>query len=131
MATMIPENVKEFTTEGEGQFYKFLEAVAKPDSRHIAWYTPHIEGKEPDFILYSQNVGLIVFEVKDWALDQIREANPQNFRLQIGYKIESRKNPFQQARDYLYDIVDKIKKKALRAVKREFCLLNSGFCLKN
>jgi superfamily I DNA and RNA helicase len=43
-------------------------------------------------------------------LDQIREANPQYFRLQVGYDIESRKSPFQQARDYLYDLVDIIKK---------------------
>ena len=76
MATMIPENVEEFKTEGERQFYKFLEAVAKPDAGHITWYTPDIEGKEPDFILYSRSVGLIVFEVKDWVLDQIREVNP-------------------------------------------------------
>ena len=109
MATMIPENVETFTTEGEGQFYKFLEVAAKPDSRHITWYTPNIEGKEPDFILFGQNVGLIIFEVKDWMLDQIREANPQYFRLQVGHGIESRKSPFQQARDYLYNLVDKIK----------------------
>ena len=96
MATMIPENVETFTTEGEGQFYKFLEVAAKPDSRHITWYTPNIEGKEPDFILFSQNVGLIIFEVKDWMLDQIWEANPQYFRLQVGYDIESRKSPFQR-----------------------------------
>jgi superfamily I DNA and RNA helicase len=110
MAIMIPENMEEFKTDGERQFYKFLEAVAKPDSRHITWYIPNIEGKEPDFILFSQNVGLIIFEVKDWIVDQIQEANPQFFKLKIGYKIEPRKNPFQQARDYLYDIVDKIKK---------------------
>jgi hypothetical protein len=109
MATMIPENVEEFKTEGERQFYKFLEAVAKPDAGHITWYTPDIEGKEPDFILYSRSVGLIVFEVKDWVLDQIREANPQYFRLQVGRDIESRKNPFQQASDYKYNLVDKIK----------------------
>jgi len=29
---MIPENVETFTTEGEKQFYRFLESVAKPDS---------------------------------------------------------------------------------------------------
>jgi hypothetical protein len=110
MALMIPENVETFTTVGERQFYKFLEAVAKPDTRYIIWYTLNIAGKEPDFILFIQNVGLIIFEVMDWMLDQIREANPQYFRLQVAYEIESRKNPFQQARDYLYDIVDKIKK---------------------
>jgi hypothetical protein len=32
---MIPANVERFTTEGERQFYKFLESVAKPDSRNI------------------------------------------------------------------------------------------------
>jgi hypothetical protein len=107
---MIPENVEAFKTDGEGRFYRFLQAVARPDEQHIAWYTPDIEGKEPDFIFFSRNVGLIVFEVKDWMLDQIQEANPQHFRLQVGRDIESRKSPFQQARDYLYDLVDKIKK---------------------
>ena len=109
MAIMIPENVEEFKTDGERQFYKFLEAVARPDEQHVTWYTPDIWGKVPDFIFFSRNVGLIVFEVKDWALDQIREANPQYFRLQVGHEVESRKNPFQQAKDYLYDLVDKIK----------------------
>jgi superfamily I DNA and RNA helicase len=109
MAIMIPENVEEFKTEGERQFYKFLEEVAKPDAGHITWYTPDIEGKEPDFILYSRSVGLIVFEVKDWMVDQIRKADPHSFRLQVGSDIETRKSPFQQARDYLYDLVDKIK----------------------
>lgn len=33
MATMIPENVENFKTDGERQFYKFLEAVAEPDSK--------------------------------------------------------------------------------------------------
>ena len=65
MATMIPENVGRFTTEGEKQFYRFLESVAKPDSQYIAWYTPDLKGKEPDFILFGDKIGLIVFEVKD------------------------------------------------------------------
>lgn len=101
MATMIPENVEEFKTDGERQFYKFLETVARPDEQHITWYTPDIECKAPDFILFSRNVGLIVFEVKDWMPDQIREANPQYFRFQVGYQIKSRKSHFQQAKDYL------------------------------
>ena len=106
---MIPENVERFTTEGERQFYKFLESVAKPDSQFIAWYTPDLKGREPDFILFGDKVGLIVFEVKDWALEQIREANPQHFILSIGGKTKSRKNPFQQARDYFLYLMDTIK----------------------
>ena len=109
MATMIPKNVEIFTTEGEKQFYRFLESVAKPDSQYIAWYTPDLKGKEPDFILFGDKIGLIVFEVKDWALEQIREANPQYFILSMGGKTKSRKNPFQQARDYFLYVMDTIK----------------------
>ena len=29
MATMIPGDIEEFETEGEGTFYKFIEGVAK------------------------------------------------------------------------------------------------------
>jgi len=109
MALMIPDGVNSFTTEGEKQFYRFLEAIAKPDSRYITWYLPDIKGKEPDFLFFSDELGLIIFEVKDWALNQIREANPQYFFLDIGNKTKSRKNLFHQARDYIGYVMDKIK----------------------
>ena len=110
MALMIPDNVEQFTTEGEKQFYRFLQKAVKPDAKHIAWYTPDIDGKEPDFLLFSRDVGIVVFEVKDWNINQIRAADPHHFTLQIGRKIEKRKNPLQQAREYLYDVMDRIRK---------------------
>jgi hypothetical protein len=76
MATMIPNDVEEFQTEGERVFSRFLQSVAKPDSRYVAWYLPDVNGKEPDFLLYGDDIGLVVFEVKDWTLNQIQEANP-------------------------------------------------------
>ena len=109
MAFMLPEQVESFKTEGEGRFYRFLATVAKPDHSYLAWYTPDLQGKEPDFILYSDSVGLIIFEVKDWALHQIREANPHQFTLDINGVATARKNPLQQARDYIGDLKDKIK----------------------
>jgi hypothetical protein len=106
---MIPENVDCFSTEGEKHFYQFLENVAKPDNEYLVWYTPDIEGHEPDFILFHNKVGLIVFEVKDWILDQIVEADPHRFVLTIAGKAEPRKNPFLQARNYFLNIMDVIK----------------------
>jgi len=53
MAIMIPD-VKEFKTEGEKIFYKFLKMVAKPDDRYFCWYLPDIEGKEPDFLFFCE-----------------------------------------------------------------------------
>jgi hypothetical protein len=40
MATMIPNDVKEFHTEGEKVFFRFLQSVAKPDSPYVDWYLP-------------------------------------------------------------------------------------------
>ena len=53
MATMMPSDIGEFGTEGERTFYKFLEGVAKPDAHYLCWYLPEVNGKEPDFLLYS------------------------------------------------------------------------------
>jgi hypothetical protein len=84
MATMIPKNVETFTTEGEMRFYKFMETVAKPDKDYLVWYLPDIEGKEPDFLLFSKEIGIVIFEVKDWVIEQIKEANPHHFKLKGG-----------------------------------------------
>ena len=54
MATMMPGDIWEFETEGEKTFYKFLEGVAKPDVNYLCWYTPDVNGNEPDFLLYYE-----------------------------------------------------------------------------
>ena len=110
MAIMIPDETADFSTAGEGTFYRFLQAVAKPDHHYIAWYLPDIQGHEPDFIIYSSQFGLVIFEVKDWDLEQVVSADPQHFILQISGSTQKRRNPLQQARDYIYRIMDKIKK---------------------
>lgn len=114
---MIPNDVEEFETEGEGAFYRFLRTVAKPDGRYLCWYLPDIKGKEPDFLFFCEDVGLIIFEVKDWALDQIVEANPHSFFLRINGTKQPRKNPFQQAHAYVGFVKDKIKEDGLLVSK--------------
>ncbi len=54
---MIPNDVEEFGTDGERVFFNFLRSVAKPNSRYIAWYLPDIKDREPDFLLYCEDVG--------------------------------------------------------------------------
>ena len=109
MAIMIPDAVKQFSTDGEQQFYMFIETVARPHDHFICWHTPNINGNEPDFILYSKKTGLVVFEVKDWGLDQIIAANLHSFTLAINHQTSTRKNPYKQAQSYLYDMFDLIK----------------------
>jgi len=107
MATMIPDDIEDFTTDGEKVFYRFLSAVAKPDERYVGWYAPEVSESEPDFILYCGEAGLVVFEVKDWRIEQIQEANPKKFRVAFGDgKLVSVTNPHEQARGYLFKILD-------------------------
>ena len=63
-------------------------------------------------------MGLLIFEVKDWALDQIVEASPHTFTLKLGERHESRKNPMHQAREYLQSVTDRIKEDG-RLVSRD------------
>ena len=60
MASMIPDNMNEFTTEGERRFYHFLQTFAKPDDSYTTWYLPDLHGLEPDFVLYCDAIGLIL-----------------------------------------------------------------------
>lgn len=106
---MIPDEIQVFTTDGERSFFRFLQSYAKPDDRYTAWYLPDILGREPDFLLYAPDTGLVIFEVKDWALDQIIAADPQFFTLYMEGKEERRKNPLQQIREYFGQVMDKIK----------------------
>ncbi len=110
MATMIPEEVDHFKTEGEKRFPQFLRTVAKPDKHYTAWYLPQIEGREPDFILYCAEVGLIIFEVKDWALSQIRNADSFDFVIKAGSEEQRHRNPLRQASEYLYLVMERIRK---------------------
>lgn len=109
MATMIPDDVDQFTTDGERQFYGFLKTTAKPDSKYMAWYLPDINGHEPDFILFCKDTGLTVFEVKDWALYQIQEANPSYLILTTDGRQEKLVNPLKQAKTYTRSLMDKIR----------------------
>ena len=110
MATMIPDDIEEFSSDGEKLFYRFLAAVAKPDEQYLGWYAPDVNEAEPDFVLYNSEVGLVVFEVKDWLIDQIREATPKKFLVSFGAKERSCANPHEQARGYFFKIIDRLVK---------------------
>jgi hypothetical protein len=91
--------------------------VARPDAQHTCWSLPDIQGNEPDFVLFSEHVGLIIFEVKDFVFSQIEEAAPDHFLIRINGKTVSRKNPFKQARDYLMMLKVRIQKGGLLVLR--------------
>ena len=120
MATIIPLHNTEFTTSGERRFYNFLRDAIKPDSQCLAWYSPSVDGLEPDFVLYTPEVGLVVFEVKDWLLEQIQEADQRSFALRLpDGREERRTHPLQQAREYMFAILNRIKKSCSQLISSD------------
>ena len=106
MPLIIPDDIEHYTTPGEELFCRFLRLVAKPDDCYIVWYSPDINDSEPDFVLYNPEIGLIVFEVKDWTIDQILNVTPKKFKLLMGSKELMKTNPYEQARGYVHNLLN-------------------------
>ena len=105
MATMHPEDVEgsEKPTEGERRVFRFLREAARPHKEFTCWYQPSIgsSGKEPDFLLFGKNLGLLVLEVKDWSAQQIVSYNPHQFTIVVSGREEKKTNPDKQAKGYV------------------------------
>lgn len=112
MAEMIPETIAqdENATAGEKRLFKTLRAALLPDEEHIVWYEPRIQKRYPDFIIWSQDYGFLVIEVKDWSADQIISINPDHFQVNFGSNEELRESPYKQARSSMYNLMDLLKK---------------------
>ena len=113
MAKMYPEDIEGFekATEGEKRFFRFLREGARPHKDFICWYEPPIgaQGKEPDFVLFSRELGLLVLEVKDWSYHQIISYTPDQFKIRIKEKTKRKRSPDKQAKGYVNALMDMLR----------------------
>jgi hypothetical protein len=108
MATLIPalSTCIKKMTQGEKRFAGRLES--KLDDDYLCWYNVPIgrSSRYPDFIILHPQRGIIVLEVKDWRVDYIKEVSPTSFKLLINDAVKDAKNPFDQAHEYVTEIVN-------------------------
>jgi superfamily I DNA and RNA helicase len=108
MARMYPDDIEgyEAASEGEKRIFRFLREAARPHKEFICWYEPPIgsAGMEPDFILYSRKLGILVMEVKDWTFQQIVSYNPHQFTVLVSGREEKTTNPDKQAKGYVHTL---------------------------
>jgi hypothetical protein len=113
MAKMYPEVIEgcEEATEGERRVFSFLKEAARPHRDFICWYEPSIgaTGLEPDFVLFSKKLGLLVMEVKDWTSRQIISYTPHQFTVRVSGKTEKKTNPSKQAKGYVHALMQWLK----------------------
>src|SRR4051794_12452765 len=112
MAIMIPDTCPSKATVGEKRTFALLRDVL-PDN-FTAWYEPVIQGRYPDFTLLADSFGLLVLEVKGWYAKQLAVVNDQDVELHRTEdgetRVEKVKNPIRQVRDYLFGLMDELRR---------------------
>lgn len=114
MAQIIPSKIPAKASAGENRLYNILSKL--PDDFSV-WYEPNIDGRYPDFIILSPNFGILIIEVKGWYPNSILKANSDYF--EIKWKQDGRetnkteKSPLLQGRDYLFKLLDRLKKRPI------------------
>lgn len=112
MATFLssPRNAAARATQGELRVSDRLEQFLEDD--YLCWYDVPVGPKHqhPDFLILHPGRGVLILEVKDWKLDQIREANAKSFTLDFGSGHQIKVNPIEQARAYALCVADLLKR---------------------
>src|SRR6516225_1595969 len=96
MATFLssPRNAAARATTGELRVAERLEQFLEDD--YLCWYDVPVgpRHQHPDFVVLHPGRGILVLEVKDWKIDQIREVTPKSFTMDFGNGHETKVNPY-------------------------------------
>ena len=107
MAQLIPsiEKIKKFKvppTEGELTLLTFLEPTL--DDSFEVYFNPYLNGDRPDVLIMRKGYGVMVFEVKDWNLDNFKLDEKKKWVYIPNGAIV--KSPIDQVIKYKYNLFD-------------------------
>ena len=112
MAKVIPDSAfnDPAITQGEKKVLRVLRDAL--DDSVVLWYEPKLQkNRRPDIIAYIPDLGIVLYEVKDWAIDQILKANPDVWKIDFNSSIRQQTNPYKQASNYYYNLNNLLQKK--------------------
>lgn len=95
-------------TPGERRFGRRLEALLEDD--YLCWFDVPIGPARhyPDFLILHPSRGLLLLEVKDWRLDNVRWIDKIAAGLCIDGAVKTVANPLEQARSYTNLVVNRL-----------------------
>ena len=112
MAIVVPNSAfnNPNITSGERKAIRILRDTL--DDSAWLWYEPNVGNhRHADIIVYIPEVGIVVYEVKDWTLNQIIKANPNEWKVNFNSATRNHMNPYKQARGYYHNLNSKLQKK--------------------
>ena len=91
-------------TSGERRFARRLESHLEDD--YVCWYNVPVGAwnQHPDFLILHPRRGLLVIEVKDWKLENIRSMDRLTATLQVDGREVRKSNPLEQAKQYAFGV---------------------------
>ncbi|MFB3884706.1 MAG: 3'-5' exonuclease [Thermodesulfobacteriota bacterium] len=119
---MIPETITARSgaaTRGERRVFEALRDHLPED--YLVYYNIPVKGRYPDFIIVGPDLGVISLEVKDWRLDSIAAVTKDGVVVREDSVERTLKNPIQQAREYILEAVDMLKKRSLLSDGKHLC----------
>ena len=122
MAFMIPETIAARSgaaTRGERKVFEALRDHLPED--YLIYYDIPVKGRYPDFIVVGPDLGVVALEVKDWRLDSIAAVIRDGVVLREDGIERTLKNPVQQAREYILEAVDMLKRRSLLSDGKHLC----------
>ncbi|WP_254694237.1 UvrD-helicase domain-containing protein [Sulfitobacter sp. SK012] len=102
------EFLRQPMTRGEKLVFQLFDRLLSPEWE--IYVQPHLNGLRPDFVILNPNVGIGVYEVKDWNLDAMKyhvEGYPSGYQeLRATHRGETFtvENPFEKIRRYKDEI---------------------------
>jgi Nuclease-related domain len=91
-------------TSGEKRLARRLEALLDDD--YLVWYDIPVgrRNRYPDFIILHPARGLLLLEVKDWRLENIKKISKHRVELLTDNGKVTAPNPIEQARQCAYSV---------------------------
>ncbi|MGE3678663.1 MAG: DEAD/DEAH box helicase [Burkholderiales bacterium] len=91
-------------TSGERRFARRLESHLEDD--YVCWYNVPVGAwnRHPDFLILHPRRGLLVIEVKDWKLENVRAMDKLTATLQVDGREVRKSNPLEQAKQYAFGV---------------------------
>ncbi|MCB1077262.1 MAG: AAA family ATPase [Verrucomicrobiae bacterium] len=97
MATIVPSRLPAKCTEGEARLHALL---ARLPEDCVVYYEPNLNGRHPDFVILSPQLGILVIEDKNWRPGTIVRGNLKSVTIRVNDQEKSVTHPIEQARAY-------------------------------
>ncbi|MFD6509496.1 nuclease-related domain-containing protein [Bacillus sp. NPDC060175] len=110
MANVYPDS-PEPRTIGEKQVIEFL--TSNLDESWTLFYEPLIVNRQPDLLLFNDQYGILVLEIKDYRRSTIVTVSPNEWMIKGERGEVHLSSPYTQARNYTFTVMDFLAKEPL------------------